>query len=95
MPFSQLVKLFRGVSQIFINLVGGGGKERKCLDRQRPCQYCMQIIKETIMTITLRSYQWYKLPSVEQAFFQPYRIIQVLIKFINRANLNNNSRETY
>ena len=25
MPFSQLVKLFRGVSQIFINLVGGEG----------------------------------------------------------------------
>ena len=49
MPFSQLVKLFRGVSQIFINLVrgggGGGGEERKFLDTQRLCQYCMQIIK--------------------------------------------------
>ena len=34
MPFSQLVKLFGRVSQIFINLAEGC-KERKFLDRQK------------------------------------------------------------
>ena len=28
MPFSQLVKLSGGVSQIFINLIGGGVKSK-------------------------------------------------------------------
>ena len=45
MLFSELVKLFWGVSQILINLVKGGVKERQFLDMQRFCQVCMQIHK--------------------------------------------------
>ena len=67
MPFSQLIKLFGGVNQMFDKFYWRGSKEQKFLDRQRlPILFADLYIKETIMTINAEVIGMVKLPSVEQ-----------------------------